>query len=178
MGVGEDVCFYLVAHCSGRHWGRWGQSGMGPCSDPWGRVCRGSLADQNGSPGPEPASYHKACRVRVYLQYTGIRKTTTIKTSEHWADLESTELYVCTICIHPNLFNILVSNRAAHRGLFTALPWLKGTKSFAKSQAAKHSTYQNYFSPSRSQVPQLSCSEEAWVHSDMIKSYTLSVPNL
>ncbi len=67
------MCFYLVAHCSGRHWGRWGQAGVRPCSAPWGRVCRESLADQGGPPGPEPASCHKACRVRAYLQYTGIR---------------------------------------------------------------------------------------------------------
>lgn len=68
-GVGEHVCFYLVAHCSGRNWG---QAGVSPCSAPWGRVCRESLADQSGPPGPEPASCHKACTVRAYLQYIGI----------------------------------------------------------------------------------------------------------
>lgn len=66
-GGGEDVCFYLVAHCSGRHWGRWGHAGVRLCSAPWGRVCRESLADRRGPPGPEPASCHKACRVRAYL---------------------------------------------------------------------------------------------------------------
>lgn len=64
-GGGEDVCFYLVAHCSGRHWGR--HAGVKLCSAPWGRVCRESLADRRGPPGPEPASCHKACRVRAYL---------------------------------------------------------------------------------------------------------------
>lgn len=72
-GGGEDVCFYLVAHCSGRHWGRWGQAGVRPCLAPWGRACKESLADQSEAPGPEPASCHKACSVRAYLQYTGIR---------------------------------------------------------------------------------------------------------
>lgn len=78
------MCFYLVAHCSGRHWGRWGQAGVRPCLAPLGRACKETLADQGEAPGPEPASCHKACRVRAYLQYTGIRTKgrllTTIKT--------------------------------------------------------------------------------------------------
>lgn len=67
------MCFYLVAHCSGRQWGRWGQAGVRPCLAPLGRACKENLADQAETPGPEPASCHKACRVRAYLQYTGIR---------------------------------------------------------------------------------------------------------
>lgn len=87
---GRNVCHYLVAHCSGKHWGRWGQVGVRPCLGPLGRACKESLADQSEAPGPEPASCHKASRVRAYLQCIGIGtrgKTTTINTGTpcQWA---------------------------------------------------------------------------------------------
>lgn len=68
--MGEDRAEggYLEARCSGRRWGRWAEER--PCSCPWERACRESLADQTGPPAPEPSSYHKACRGRAYLENT------------------------------------------------------------------------------------------------------------
>lgn len=86
-----------MAHCSGTHWGRWGQAVAGPCLGPLGRACKESLADRSEAPGPEPASCHKACRVRAYLQCTGTGTegrqpllTQELNAREHWRGLQGT----------------------------------------------------------------------------------------